>query len=65
MGGNSTRVDASTYLQLRVRFMGDLESVANADKIKCHAGDLSSMIDAVFLRDPRDHHVWNINYSVK
>lgn len=65
MEGNSTRVDASTYLQLCVRFMGDLESMAHADKIECHAGYLPSMIDAIFLRNPRDHHVCNINYSVR
>lgn len=41
--------------------MGDLEIVANIDKIKSHAGYLSSMIDAIFFRDPRDHHVWNVS----
>lgn len=46
--------------------MGDLEIVANIDKIKSHAGYLSSMIDAIFFGDPRDHHVWNVrSYSIR
>lgn len=64
--GYSTRMDARAYLQLCVGFMGDLESVADTDKIESHAGYLSRMIDAIFLRDPRDHHVWCvINYLAK
>lgn len=64
--GYITRMDARTYLQLCVGFMGDLESVADTDKIESHAGYLSRMIDAVFLRDPRNHHVWSIiNYLAK
>lgn len=59
-------MDARANLQLCVWFMGDLESVADTDKIESHAGYLSRMIDAIFLRDPRDHHVWSvINYLAK
>lgn len=58
-------MDAGAYLQLCVGFVRDLESVADTDQIKSHAGYLSSMIDAIFLRDPRDHHVWKISqYSM-
>lgn len=56
-------MDASSYLQLCVGFMRDLEVVADVDQVKSHAGDLPSVIDAIFFRDPRDHHVWNVNYS--
>ncbi len=49
---HSTRVDASANLQLRVGFVRDLESAAHVDQIKSHAGYLSSMVDAIFSRDP-------------
>lgn len=55
-------MDASTYLQLCVGLVGDLESVADTDQIQGHAGDLPSMIDAIFLRDPGDHHVWTVSH---
>lgn len=51
-------MDTSTYLQLGVGLVGDLKSVADTDQIQGHAGNLPSMIDTIFLRDPRDHHVW-------
>lgn len=47
----STRVDAGSYLQLRVWFMRDLEVVADVDQVKSHAGYLPSVIDAIFFRD--------------
>lgn len=48
----STRVDSRSYLQLRVGFMRDLEVVADVDQVKSHAGDLPSVIDAIFFGDP-------------
>lgn len=56
-------MDARSYPQLCVGFVRDLEVVTDVDQVESHAGDLPSVIDAIFFGDPRDHHVWNVNYS--
>jgi len=50
-------VDASPYPQLGGGLVGDLEGVADVDQVQRHAGDLPRVVDAVFVRDPGDHHV--------
>lgn len=57
-----TWVDAGAYLQLCVGLVGDLESVANTDQIQGHAGYLPSVIDAILIGDPRNHHVWVVGH---
>lgn len=58
-----TRVYPSSYVQLRVGFVGDPETATDPHQVQGHARDLGGVEDPVLPGNTRHHHVYKTTQS--